>query len=100
GIHIAEGRRENKLVALLSQVAYDALCVGPFGNVFNELGLDLIAQSLLHLLAPDVLLPGPACLADGTDIDETYLERLFLGRPGGAGKSDRRRNGRGTQRMA
>src|SRR3546814_6044265 len=98
-LHVAEGSREDQLVTLLSQVAYDALGIGTFGYVFNKLGLDLVAQRLLHFFAAYVLLPGPAGLANRADIDEAYFQGFLPGRPGSGRNSNGGRNGQGKQRV-
>ena len=66
-------------MALRREVAHHALGVGAFGHGLDDGGLHLRAERLLHRAAAQVVLVGPAGLADRADVDEADLERRRLG---------------------
>ena len=86
-VHIAERRAEDHLVALLRELAEDALGVGGFRNVLDVRGLDLGAELLFDVEPPLIVRIGPAVIANRAQVDESNLERFF-GRDTG-GKSQR-----------
>ena len=51
----------------------------PFRHVFLKRRLDLVAEGSFHILAADIVLIGPAAVADGADIDEAGLDLVHLG---------------------
>ena len=57
------------------------LGIRPFGDVLDEHGLHRAAEMVLRLLARDVVLVGPAEVADRPEIDEAGLDRLRGGEP-------------------
>ena len=71
------------LLPARASCSIDALGIGPFGDVFEIGGLDLVAEVLDQRLAADLVLVGPAEIADRAEIDEADLE-LVGG--GGAGQ--------------
>ncbi len=77
-VHIAVGRGEDQLAALVGEVADHRGGRGVFGDVLDIDGLDLVAERCLQRLAALVMGPGPAEIADRTEEDEADLE-LFLG---------------------
>ena len=48
-------------------------------HVFLKRRLDLVAEGSFHILAADIVLIGPAAVADGADIDEAGLDLVHLG---------------------
>src|SRR5690606_36806963 len=76
-VHVAEGSREDQLVALLGQVANNALCVSTLGHVFHVLAHYFVTQGLHHLAAAHFLLPAPAGFTDGAHIDKAHLQRFL-----------------------
>ena len=75
-VHVAERGREDEVVAALRELADHALGVRALGHALDVLGRDLRAERLLHLLAADVVLVGPAGVADRAHVDVADLERL------------------------
>ena len=74
GFHEAEGGGEDQLASGACQPLDRTLGIGPFGHVLDIGGLDLVAERLVDRLAGDVMLVGPAEIADRPDIDEADLE--------------------------
>ena len=73
-----------------------ALGVRAFRHVFEEGGLDLVAEFLLDLLAAQVVLLGPAAIADlGADIDEAGLDLVLRRQPARRARSG---DGRGKSK--
>lgn len=99
GVHVAERRREDDLVALLGEVADDALGVGIFRDVLDPGHLDLVAELLFDELAGDVMLGGPAFLVGRADVDEGDLQRLVLGEDGDRGGVERDGGGAGEAEL-
>ena len=62
-------------MALAREVAHHAFRVGPFGDVFDHRDLHRVAERTLHLAAAEVVLIGPAGLADRRHVDERDFER-------------------------
>ncbi len=79
-VHEAEGRAEDQLVATARQLFERPLGI-VLGDVFEERGLDLVAELLLQELPALVVLVGIAEVADRPDIDEADLQ--LVGSPGG-----------------
>jgi hypothetical protein len=71
---------EDQFVAGAHQLFDGALGIGALADVFEIGGLDLVAEFLDQGLACEVMLVGPAEIADRTKIDEADLEFF-----GGAG---------------
>ena len=99
GVHVAERRRKDELVALLGEIANDALGIGVFRNVFDPGDLDLVAELLFDELAGDVMLGGPAFLVGRADVDEGDLQRLVLGEDGDRGGIERDGSGAGEAEL-
>jgi hypothetical protein len=103
-VHVAEGGGEHQLAAGCGELADHALRIRAFGHVFNDLGDDLAAQRLLHLLAALVMLEGPAGVTDRADIDEAdlqwFLRRRRQARRQRAGGGGHCRQAQGTVRAA
>ena len=76
-LHVAERRREDQLVAGARELLDRAFGVRAFADILEERGFDLVAEFLDHLEAAEVVLVGPAEIADRAEIDETDLE--FVG---------------------
>jgi len=72
-VHVAEGCGEHDPGAILGQLANDALGIGTFGHIFDELGGHLALERRLHLFAALVVLEGPARIPHGADVDKTNL---------------------------
>ena len=72
-LHEAEGGGENDLAAIARQALDGAFGIG-FRDIFDEDGLDLVAQFLLNRLAALIMLVGPAEIADRADIDPAGLD--------------------------
>ena len=78
-IHVAEGGRDDDLVAILGKLADDALGVGGgFGHVFLVGGFD-VGEVFLKFEPALIVRVGPAHIANRTDIDEGDLESAILG---------------------
>ena len=73
-VHVAEGGREDELVALIAKVAQNAFGVGRVGNVVDRGDGNLVAEMLFERAAGEVVLRGPTFFAHGTDIDKGHLE--------------------------
>jgi len=67
--HVREG------IPVLASYA-DALGIRAFRHVLHVLSDHLVAQGLLHGLAPEVVLVRPAGVPDGAHVHEADLERL------------------------
>ena len=75
-LQIAKAGGHDQAAAITRQIAHHALAVCPFGHGFDIAALDLPAQRLVHRLAAQFMLVGPARLANRADVDETGLERV------------------------
>jgi hypothetical protein len=73
-LHVAERGREDQLVAGARQLLDRAFGVRAFADILEERGFDLVAEFLEHGEAPEVVLVGPAEIADRAEIDESDLE--------------------------
>ena len=73
-IHVAEGRREDQLVAGAHQLLDGALGVGTLRDVLEIGGLDLVAEFFYERLTRVVVLVGPAEVADRAKVDEPDLQ--------------------------
>jgi len=82
-VHVAERGGEDDLVAVLRQLADDALGVGALGHVLDELGDHLALHRRFHLLAALIVLEGPAGVPDRADVDEADLGGRLGGERGG-----------------
>ena len=82
-IHVAERRREDQLVAGADQLLDGALGVGALGHVFEIGGLDLVAEFLHQRLAGELVLIGPAEIADRAEVNEADFQLV-----GGGGRAD------------
>ena len=71
---IAEAGGEDQLVALTDHVAHHALGVCRLWHALDHGSLDLVAELLLDGLAAQLVLVGPAAVADGAHIHEADLE--------------------------
>ncbi|MDE2456066.1 MAG: hypothetical protein KGL43_20975 [Burkholderiales bacterium] len=96
GVHVAEPDREDELVAVCGELARDALGVGPLVRVGDGGHRDRAAQVALERLAREVVLMGPAHVADRAEEDEADLHRC--GGPRGRAEK-RRRQGRGDDEL-
>ncbi|MPN08802.1 hypothetical protein SDC9_156087 [bioreactor metagenome] len=93
-VHVAKAGGQHHLVAAGGEFADHPFGIGALGDVLDVLGLDLVAERLLHLLAAFVMLEGPAGVTDGADIDQTDLGGVLgLGGEGQGGC-----NGQGGRR--
>ena len=81
-LHVAEGGREDQLVAGAGELLDGAVAVG-LGHILEEGGLHLVLERLFHGDAALIMLIGIAEVADRADIDEADLE--LFGGEGGAG---------------
>ena len=79
-IHVAERGREDQLVAGAGQLFDRTLGVRAFADVFEIGGFDLVAEFLDDRLAADLVLIGPAEIADRSEINEPDLELVRSGR--------------------
>ena len=79
-VHEAERGGEDQLVAGARELLDRALGVGAFADVLEIGGLDLVAERLHHRLAAEVMLIGPAEIADRAEIDEADFELVGGGR--------------------
>ncbi len=82
-VHVAERRREDQLVAGADQLLDRALGVGTFRHVFEIGGLDLVAEFLHQRLAGELMLIGPAEIADRAEVNEADFQLV-----GGGGCTD------------
>jgi len=73
-------RTETESEALLGQFAQHALAVRAFRDALDEGDLHLVAEFLLERLGAHPVAVGPAVVVLGADIDETDLQRPFLGK--------------------
>ena len=73
-LHVAERRGEDQLVAGARELLDRALGVRAFADVFEIGGFDLVAEFLEHREAGQIVLVGPAEIADRAEIDEADLE--------------------------
>ena len=73
-VHVAERGREDQLVAGAGELLDRALGVRTFADVLEKGGLDLVAELLHHRLAAELVLIGPAEIADRAEIDEADLQ--------------------------
>src|SRR5262249_38111423 len=81
---------EDQLVAGARQLLDRALRIGPFVDVLEVAGLDLVAEMLDQRLAADLVLIGPAEVADRPEVNETDLQLILGGRSERArGKGER-----------
>jgi hypothetical protein len=97
-VHEAERGREHDVVAGGGELTDHALGVGPFADVLDEGGRDLIAERRLDVLAPDLVPVGPAVVADRADIDEAGLDLLLRAQPR-AEADERGSGGRAAQKV-
>ena len=93
-LHIAERGREDQLVAGARQLLDRALGVRTFADILQERGFDLVAEFLEHGEASEVVLVGPAEIADRSEIDESDLELVGGGSAGQACSGNEHRSGR------
>ncbi len=77
GLHVAERRREDELIAGGGELTDDALRVRGRRDVLDEGGFHLGAEGFLDLPAPEIVLIGPARIAHRIDVDERHLQRLI-----------------------
>ena len=75
-VHVAEGRREDELVALLREILQDRCRARVLLDVLDIVGDDLALEGVDHRLAALLMRPGPAVVADRPEIDEADLERF------------------------
>ena len=75
-VHVAVGGRENDVVALLREVLEDRNGARVLLDVLDVVGGHLAVERGDHRLAALVVRPGPAEIADGSEIDECGLERV------------------------
>ena len=97
-VHIAERGGEDQLVPLLRQILQDRRGARVFLDVLDIVGDDLPLEGLDHRLAALLVRPGPAVVADRSEVNVADLERL--GGEGGA--AERRRHqprGRGLDEV-
>ena len=73
-VHVAERGGEDQLVAGAHELLDGALGVGTLRHVFEIGGLDLVAELLDHRLPRDLVLVGPAEIADRAEVDEPDLQ--------------------------
>src|SRR5574337_1998884 len=73
-IHVAERRCEDELMALLSEILDDRGRARILLYVLDIVGDDLAFQRRDHRLAPLLVRPGPAPVADRAEIDEPDLQ--------------------------
>ena len=76
-VHVAEGGREDELVALRGEIGDHVLGIRAFGDILDIGGLHLVAEMRLRLLAADIVLIGPTEIADRTQIDKANLQRAI-----------------------
>jgi hypothetical protein len=91
-VHVAEAGTVDQLVAAARELAEHPLRIRSLRHGLDELRLHLAVQRFLHLPAAEVVLKGPAGLADRADVDEADLQRL------GALALRARRQARSSQR--
>ena len=73
-IHVAERGGKDQLVAGAHELFDRTLGIGTLADVFEVGGLDLVAELLHQRLAGEVVLVGPAEVADRAKIDKSDLE--------------------------
>jgi len=64
-------------VTRLRHLTDDALCVRSFWHALNVSGLNLVAQSFFNGQTANIVLMGPAEIADWTDVYEADLDIVF-----------------------
>ena len=88
GSHVAERGRENETGSLARKALDGALRVRALRDVLDIGGLDPIAELFFDGAPADVVLIGPAVVADRSDVDEADLQ-LVRTECGGGGKGER-----------